>query len=83
VVSREAGAAELIQHGINGLLLDDAISVTELADHMQSLFKDRLWAAELGSAARKSVQPLSWDAVAARTMQVYQEVVLKPNQAMV
>ena len=79
VVSREAGAAELIQHGTNGLLLDDPASVAELAGHMQSLLERRQWAAGLGCAARKSVEPLSWDVVAARTMQVYEELLRKPN----
>ncbi len=72
VISREAGAAELIQHGVNGLLLDDVTSVPELSRHMLSLTQDRKWAAELGRAARESVEPLSWDAVAERTMDVYQ-----------
>jgi UDP-glucose:(heptosyl)LPS alpha-1,3-glucosyltransferase len=79
VVSREAGASELIQHGTNGLLLDDAASVAELAQHMRSLQADRRWAAELGCAARKTVQPMSWDAVAEQTMLVYQELLSNPN----
>ena len=79
VVSRQAGAAELIEHGVNGLLLEDTKSIDELAGHMQSLLSDRQWASELGSAARKSVEPLSWDAVAERTMRVYKELVQNPN----
>src|SRR5437870_1575205 len=39
VVSREAGAAELVQHRVNGLLLDDVTNVTELAGHMESLLR--------------------------------------------
>jgi UDP-glucose:(heptosyl)LPS alpha-1,3-glucosyltransferase len=73
VVSREAGVAELIRHGENGLLLEDVTSPAELALHMRSL-QDRVWAEALGRAGRKTVEPLSWDAVAAQTMAVYQEV---------
>jgi UDP-glucose:(heptosyl)LPS alpha-1,3-glucosyltransferase len=72
VVSREAGASELIQHGVNGLLLDDLTNVTELAGHMDSLSRDPRWAAGLGRAARKTVEPMSWDAVARQTMRVYE-----------
>jgi UDP-glucose:(heptosyl)LPS alpha-1,3-glucosyltransferase len=79
IVSREAGAAELIQHGFNGLLLEDVSSVDELAGQMQLLLRDRSWAAGLGCAARKSVEPLTWDAVAEQTMRVYQEISRKPN----
>jgi UDP-glucose:(heptosyl)LPS alpha-1,3-glucosyltransferase len=79
IVSREAGASELIQDGVNGLLLNDASSVPELARHMDSLQRDRGWAAELGCAARKSVESLSWDVVAAQTEQVYKDLVCKPS----
>jgi UDP-glucose:(heptosyl)LPS alpha-1,3-glucosyltransferase len=74
IVSREAGAAELIQHKMNGLLLDDMTNVAELARYMQSLLQDQQWAAKLGSAARKSIEAMSWEAVAARTLRVYEEV---------
>jgi hypothetical protein len=46
---------------------------------MQSLLIDRSWAAGIGCAGRKSVEPLSWDAVAERTMCVYQGLLRKPN----
>ena len=74
IVSREAGASELIDDGVNGLLLDDVASVDELARHMQSLDKDRALAARLGCAARHTVESMSWDAVAQQTMQVYEKV---------
>ena len=78
IVSREAGASELIRNGVNGLLLEDA-SVPELVRHMQSLLRDPCWAAELGCAARKSVEPMSWDTVAEQTMRVYKEVLQRRN----
>ncbi len=79
IVSREAGASELIQHGQNGLLLEDVSNTAELAGHMDSLQRDRRWAAELGCAARKAVEPMSWDAVASETMGVYQKLLRKSN----
>jgi UDP-glucose:(heptosyl)LPS alpha-1,3-glucosyltransferase len=74
IVSREAGAAELIQHGLNGLLLDDVTSAPELSRCMKSLSLDRRRAVELGCAARKSVEAMSWDSVAQQTMRVYEEL---------
>lgn len=79
IVSREAGASELIEHGINGLLLDDAADHAELAQHMNCLQADRSWAAKLGRAARVTAEGLSWDAIAQKTMCVYQEVVAGRN----
>ncbi len=74
IVSREAGASELIQHGTNGLVLEDVTTVPELAGHMRSLARDPDWAAALGRAARTSVEPMSWDAIAKTTMRVYEQV---------
>jgi len=79
VVSREAGASELIEAGVNGLVLENVKDVTALAQHMQSLMDDRCWAASVGQAARKSVESMSWDAVAAQTMQVYEDLLRNPN----
>jgi UDP-glucose:(heptosyl)LPS alpha-1,3-glucosyltransferase len=74
VVSREAGAAELIKHRVNGVLIEDVTSVEELAGHMRSLMQDRELATDLGRAGRKTVQPMSWDVVANQTMCVYEEL---------
>jgi len=74
VVSREAGASELVTHGANGLLLDDVTSEQELAGHMRSLLQDRGWAEELGRGGRETVEKLTWDTVAEQTMRVYEEL---------
>lgn len=79
IVSREAGASELIEHSVNGLLLNDVSSVSELAGHMQSLERDRRKAMEMGCAASKSVEPMTWDTVASETLRVYEEAVRKAN----
>jgi UDP-glucose:(heptosyl)LPS alpha-1,3-glucosyltransferase len=71
VVSREAGVSELIQPGVNGLLLDDMSSDAEWAGHMRSLSSDRPWAEALGRAARKTIEELTWDRVAEQTLDVY------------
>jgi UDP-glucose:(heptosyl)LPS alpha-1,3-glucosyltransferase len=81
VVSREAGVAELIQPGVNGLLLDDVTSDVELARHMRSLYEDRPWAESLGRAARKTVEEMTWDRVAEQTLDVYRELLTKRGKA--
>jgi glycosyltransferase involved in cell wall biosynthesis len=79
VVSREAGASELIEHGVNGMLLNDHNSTTELAGHMRSLQADSAWAAGLGCLGRKTVEQLSWDTVAQQTMQAYRAYIENRN----
>jgi len=80
VVSREAGASELIQHGVNGLLLDDVARPEELARHMRSLLEDRRRAVEMGCAGRQTVKKLTWDTVAEQTMRVYEELLQTPGK---
>ena len=77
VVSREAGVAELIRHGVNGLLLEDVTSHSELAAHMRSLDQDRHWAAGLGRAARATIEQFTWDLAAQQTLHAYEEMLRK------
>ena len=50
IVSRAAGAAELIEHGENGLLLEDFADPEELAEKMRLLVDDRDLALRLGDS---------------------------------
>ena len=77
VVSREAGVSELIEHRVNGLVLEDVTSRDELVGHMRALLDDPQWAETLGCAGRKTVEKLTWDGVASQTMRVYQELIQK------
>ncbi len=72
VVSAAAGAAELIQHGKNGLVLENPRDVEELTRHMKRLCADPVFAKELGQQARLSQEQQTWDHVAAETMRVYE-----------
>jgi UDP-glucose:(heptosyl)LPS alpha-1,3-glucosyltransferase len=75
VVSREAGVSELIQHGVNGLVLEDVTNEIELASLMQFLMDDRERSIRMGCEGRKTVENLTWDSVAQETMQVYENLV--------
>jgi UDP-glucose:(heptosyl)LPS alpha-1,3-glucosyltransferase len=71
IVSREAGAAELITHGENGLILDSA---EELPQLMQKLLNDRALAARLRACGRETAVQHSWDEVARQTMSLYRDI---------
>ncbi len=81
VCSRAAGAAELIEDGVNGLLVRDAWDAAALADAVRRLAADPALRRRLGEAARRSIEPYTWDEVARRTLEVYGEVVAPPEQA--
>ena len=55
-------------------MIDDLSTELELARHMRALLENRAWARQLGDAGRRTVEALSWDAIASQTMQVYQEL---------
>ena len=79
IVSRQAGAAELIEDRVNGLLLGDASDDAELERLMDRIQRDPSWAAGIGQAARATVERYSWDAVARQTMSVYEQIVARRN----
>ncbi|HKY32200.1 MAG TPA: glycosyltransferase family 4 protein [Candidatus Polarisedimenticolia bacterium] len=64
VVSRQAGAAELIAHGGEGILLDDPSDREEIAAGLQSLVLDDTARFRMGEAARRAVGDRTWDRVA-------------------
>jgi len=74
VVSREAGAAELIQDGRNGLLINEPRDSAEIAAKLESLLKDSVLRRQLGEAACITALQQTWDQVAHRTVEVYRRV---------
>ena len=74
IVSRQAGASELIQPGINGLLLENFADWEALAANMRLLASDPALAVRLGAAARRTAENYSWDVTAAQTMRVYEQL---------
>jgi UDP-glucose:(heptosyl)LPS alpha-1,3-glucosyltransferase len=74
ITSRAAGAAELIEHGINGWLTNDPWDVNQLAAAVVALRADSELRDRLGRTARASVEELTWDRVAEETMAVYREL---------
>jgi len=75
VSSRGAGAAELIDHGTDGFLVDDPWDTPSLSAALASLVENADLRTSLGEAARRKVERYTWDEVARQTMSVYQEVV--------
>ena len=74
VVSREAGIAELIEHGRNGWLLSAPTGV-ELSAALNALHSDVATRAALGAAGQALAATRTWDVVAEETLRVFEQVV--------
>lgn len=64
IVSRDAGAAELIEHGVSGLLLEDPEDPRELAACLRRLASDGPGRARMGREALAAASARTWDRVA-------------------
>jgi UDP-glucose:(heptosyl)LPS alpha-1,3-glucosyltransferase len=69
IVSRAAGAAELIEHGVSGWLVDGGVKEVQFA--LATVLGDAELRARLATGARRVAQQRSWDDVAAETMDIY------------
>jgi glycosyltransferase involved in cell wall biosynthesis len=68
IASVRAGASQAIQHGSNGLLLQDPTSPQELAQHINNLFSDRALRERLGKSAEITARGYAWENNAAQLM---------------
>jgi UDP-glucose:(heptosyl)LPS alpha-1,3-glucosyltransferase len=74
LVSRWAGAAELIHDGIDGLLINDPTDVAEISAKLGVLLRDEGLRRRLGDNARRAALHYSWAGVARMTLEVYDRV---------
>jgi UDP-glucose:(heptosyl)LPS alpha-1,3-glucosyltransferase len=74
ITNKSAGASELIDNGVSGLLTDDPWGVGEIASCLKKLVEEPGTRRRMGLAARKAVEPYTWDRCAKETMDVYQKV---------
>jgi glycosyltransferase involved in cell wall biosynthesis len=72
IVSKISGVAETLHDGENALILQNHLSASELAQHMQKLMTDRESLTKLSANALKTAQKLSWDATVESTVQAYE-----------
>ncbi|MEW6387894.1 MAG: glycosyltransferase family 4 protein [Thermodesulfobacteriota bacterium] len=75
IATRKGGIPEVVQEGLNGLLLDNYDDARELGEKILRLLQDRELAQRLGQQGRDWVcQNFSWKRIAARQEEVYDEV---------
>jgi len=74
ITSKSAGAAELIHHGIDGLLLENPKRADEIAANIQLLLDDEELRISIGENARKQVAKYTWGENAQTVLKVYDNV---------
>lgn len=75
IVSQEAGVSEILQHGVDSLLLRKPWDVKELTQRLYWLVTDEGFRTMLGENARKTAERYSWDEVVKKTLAVYCQAV--------
>lgn len=71
IVSRVSGISELIEPGVNGLVLENHLNADELAQHMMNLLKADDAQTEMSRQAKQTAQIYSWEKTAESVMHAY------------
>jgi UDP-glucose:(heptosyl)LPS alpha-1,3-glucosyltransferase len=74
ITSRIAGVAEIIEHEIDGLLLDNPTDTREIAQAISLLLSNPLLASSIGACARTKACQYDWRAMTGETELVYKAV---------
>jgi spore coat protein SA len=76
ITTRQGGIPEVVQDGINGLLLDNSDDPEELAEKILTLLKDSALSQRLGQKAReRAMERFSWQRIAQEQEGLYDSVV--------
>jgi glycosyltransferase involved in cell wall biosynthesis len=61
IVSRDNGTVEIIEHGVNGLILENSNDAASLANMLRSLADDPALAARLGEKGAETARQFTWE----------------------
>ena len=78
IISKIAGAAEIIEDRKDGILIKDVFDVNEIAEHLNYLI-DAKSRDTMEKLAREKAEKYSWDKVCKEIVNVYEQVVLVPR----
>lgn len=76
IISRSVGARDLIEHGVNGFILSEDPSISEIVTSLSSILvrEKRL---HMGENSRRVALRYSWDKTASRVADVYHQLAIK------
>jgi glycosyltransferase involved in cell wall biosynthesis len=83
LVSRENGTMEIIEHGVNGLILDDPTDAASLAKMLLKLSNDPAFAARIGANGAETARQLTWERNAEDLRGIFAKILARnePNSA--
>jgi len=74
LVSSLAGVSELVNDGVNGLIINDPSDALEIAAKLGTILFDENLRMSLGKEARQTALKYTWDLVAQRHIEVYKAI---------
>jgi UDP-glucose:(heptosyl)LPS alpha-1,3-glucosyltransferase len=74
ITSPTAGASELIENSISGVVTSSAWNVPEITTALKELSESPTRCQSIGLAARKAIEPWTWDRCANATLEVYRSI---------
>ncbi len=74
IVSRNVGARDVIEQGVNGFIVKNPALPSEIADAILSVMDDDA-RTRMGEAARKTAEHYTWDSTAQKTAQLYEAII--------
>src|SRR5579859_7991042 len=81
IVSRQAGVSEVITHGVDGYILEDAEDDKTLAELILGLYEDALLRQRIGEKAAETARQYTWDRSAREFGEVLWQAVKKKSPA--
>ena len=81
IVSATAGVSEIIAHGENGLILEDARDANTLAAMIRRVYEDEALRVALGRSAAQSVQQFTWERNAQDLRAIFEEVLRRKRKS--
>ena len=81
IASRNAGASELIEDGVSGLILEKPGNARELAGKISTLVSDPSLRRDIARQARPAASLYDWSDVAADTLALYYKSLNRVSEA--
>lgn len=81
IASLANGVSEIITHGENGLILNDARDAKTLAAMIRRVYEDEPFRTALGTNAAKSVQQFTWERNAQELRTIFEETLREKSES--
>jgi UDP-glucose:(heptosyl)LPS alpha-1,3-glucosyltransferase len=72
ITSRQNGGSEIITHGCDGLVLENAADAEALADMLRMLLNDLSLCSRLGAAAAETARRYTWESHAQKMRELFE-----------